>query len=206
MWICNRAPTSPIIPTIGSGNPRRCHPTFMDFRRSASVAIVLLFLSLAVPARAAGFGDYVASPFRTFVLAIESAVSQLVAIVEPHRALTVQIPPAPRQSSPSSATAAPPPPRYLTPRSPTRQPAIDTATSTHLPQTARRCTVQPDDEPHAVTDPGTPAPISVLTAYVAPPTRTVIIGATASKPIPTATSTAATSPQEWATTATSTSE
>jgi hypothetical protein len=116
----------------------------MDFRRSASVAIVLLFLSLAVPARAAGFGDYVASPFRTFVLAIESAVAQLVAIVEPHRALTVQIPPAPRQSSPSSATAA-----VFNATVANPQPAIDTATSTHLPQPLAAA-VQPDDEPHAV--------------------------------------------------------
>jgi hypothetical protein len=78
----------------------------MYFRRSASVLIVILFFALAIPARAAGFGDYVVSPLRTFVLTIENVFTQLVGMIEPHHTPTVQIAPRPWHATSTTQTAA----------------------------------------------------------------------------------------------------
>jgi hypothetical protein len=133
----------------------------MYFRRSAAVAIVLLFLSLAIPARAAGFGDYVATPLRAIALAIESAFTQLAAFMEPHPAVTVQIPPAPWHASGTSATAA-----VFNATVASLQPQADTAASTpppHPTATAQSSTPSPGRSNSVP-----PAPTLVLTASAAP--------------------------------------
>src|ERR1019366_5188138 len=71
----------------------------MDFRPRFSypIAIVLLAAFListgSTPARAAGIGDY-AAPFQSLVTAFENVFAQLVAMVEPHHTVTVEISPA----------------------------------------------------------------------------------------------------------------
>jgi hypothetical protein len=71
----------------------------MDFRPRFSypiaIALVTAFLisTGSMPARAAGIGDYVA-PFQSLVNTFENVFAQLVAMVEPHHTVTVEISPA----------------------------------------------------------------------------------------------------------------
>ena len=65
------------------------------FRRSITIALVTIFFvsTGSTPARAAGIGDY-AAPFQSVVTAFENVFAQLVALVEPHHTVTVEISPA----------------------------------------------------------------------------------------------------------------
>src|ERR1019366_2887259 len=71
----------------------------MDFRPRFSypiaIALVTAFLisTGSTPVRAAGIGDY-AAPFQSVVSAFENVFAQLVALVEPHHTVTVEISPA----------------------------------------------------------------------------------------------------------------
>ena len=71
----------------------------MDFRprfhHPIAIALVAAFLisTGSTPARAAGIGGYV-GPFQSWATAIENVFAQAVALVEPHHAVTVTIPPA----------------------------------------------------------------------------------------------------------------
>src|SRR5664279_2347835 len=71
----------------------------MDFRPRFSypiaIALVTAFLisTGSTPARAAGIGDY-AAPFQSVVTAFENVFAQLVALVEPHHTVSVEISPA----------------------------------------------------------------------------------------------------------------
>jgi hypothetical protein len=70
----------------------------MDFRprftHPIAIALVAFFLisTGSTPARAAGIGD--ASPFQSWVSTFENVFAQLVALVEPHHTVTVEISPA----------------------------------------------------------------------------------------------------------------
>src|ERR1700686_4624679 len=77
----------------------------MHFRRSAAVVIALLLLSLGPPAHAAGFTDAITPPVQSIAAAIEGAVTQLIAIIGPHHAVTVQIAAAPWHAAGRSAAA-----------------------------------------------------------------------------------------------------
>src|ERR1019366_7447428 len=83
----------------------------MDFRPRFSypIAIALLAAFListgSTPARAAGIGDYVV-PFQSLVSTFENAFTQLVALVEPHHTVTVEISPALWHASGKAASAA----------------------------------------------------------------------------------------------------
>ena len=65
------------------------------FRYPIAIALLAAFLisTGASPARAAGIGDY-AAPFQSVVSAFENVFAQLVALVEPHHTVTVEISPA----------------------------------------------------------------------------------------------------------------
>src|ERR1019366_6753991 len=71
----------------------------MDFRPRFSypiaIALVTAFLISTgpTPARAAGIGDY-SAPFQSLVSTFENVFAQLVAMVEPHHTVTVEISPA----------------------------------------------------------------------------------------------------------------
>src|SRR5664279_1069994 len=71
----------------------------MDFRprfqHPIAIALVAAFLisTGSTPARAAGIGDY-AAPFQSLATAFENVFAQLVALVEPHHTVTVEISPA----------------------------------------------------------------------------------------------------------------
>jgi hypothetical protein len=67
----------------------------LAFRRSLTIALLAAFFisTGSTPARAAGIGDYVA-PFQSWATAFENVFAQLVALVEPHHIVTVEISPA----------------------------------------------------------------------------------------------------------------
>src|ERR1700693_5331333 len=80
----------------------------MDFTRGQLVrplAILSLFLVLSQPAHAAGFADVV-SPIKTVVSALESALGNIVAFIEPHHALAQATQPSPTADHPALSAAA----------------------------------------------------------------------------------------------------
>jgi hypothetical protein len=65
------------------------------FRRSFALALLAIFLVSAdsTPALAAGIGDYT-SPFQSLVSVFENVFAEIIALVDPHQAVTVAITPA----------------------------------------------------------------------------------------------------------------
>src|SRR5664280_3133080 len=141
----------------------------MDFRPRFQhpIAIVLLAAFListgSTPARAAGISDYVA-PFQSLVSTFENVFAQLVALVEPHHTVTVEISPASMgtwHASGTTASAA-----VFNSVVATSQPAasptivhVDTPPKTSTPKTAKTASV-------VVAPSLAKAPLAQLTSYV----------------------------------------
>lgn len=77
------------------------------FRYPIAIALVAAFLisTGSTPARAAGIGDY-AAPFQSVINTFENIFAQLVALIEPHHTVTVELSPALWHASGKTASAA----------------------------------------------------------------------------------------------------
>jgi hypothetical protein len=118
----------------------------MDLTRgqlARTLAIALVLLLLVQPAHAAGFADAITSPIQTFVAALESALSNILALIVPRAAPTASVAPAAQPASgtalsaaavnaadassiPPLATAPPPPPAEPQPLADAAIPATQT--------------------------------------------------------------------------------
>src|ERR1019366_8306718 len=142
----------------------------MDFRPRFSypiaIALVAAFLisTGSTPVRAAGIGDY-AAPFQSVVSAFENVFAQLVALIEPHHTVTVEISPAAMgtwHASGKTASAA-----AFNSIVATSQPAAS-PTIVHIDTAPKAST--PSAPPHAssvIAAPALPqAPLAQLASYV----------------------------------------
>jgi hypothetical protein len=77
----------------------------MRIRHSAAVALAILVLSVGISVRAAGFTDVISAPIQSIAETIQSAFSQVIAVIAPDRTITVHIAAA-RWHAPHSAAAA----------------------------------------------------------------------------------------------------
>ena len=77
------------------------------FGRLLTIALLAAFFisTGSTPARASGIGDYTA-PFQTLVSTFENVLSELIALVEPHHAVTVELSPATLAGWHASGTTA----------------------------------------------------------------------------------------------------
>src|ERR1039457_2660612 len=66
-----------------------------QFHRPIAIAFLVLCLTFiaSTSAHAAGFGDYISTPLRTIVTVVQNTFQNIVAFLEPHHTVTVEITP-----------------------------------------------------------------------------------------------------------------